>query len=146
MGSISAWETRGVIELAETDWEALVAAVAENSRVLRSPRQPTGDGRFALMGHFEGAAQRSVVDEAQLKTIEDEIDEFLNALGIPGRPSGFRWFLISDVPLSREEFFSRLNLRTRKDDLHFPSCGKSGVHILRRHVQDILSGSCHDTD
>ncbi len=132
---------RGVIEIPDTGWASALAAVAHPHLVRRAPRVSTLDGRFAILGHDDGAATRHTVTPEILDEITDAANEYLAALGLPPRPPGFRWVLIVPEGTTRLEFERAVNVRVAQRDLSFPQSGQAGVDALRDIVRDLLFGA-----
>lgn len=81
-------------ELAETGWDAVIAwsAGAENlGRLLSSDVGRT----VSVVCTRGGVVERSeeAFTEKDRQVVDEDVDEYLAAAGIPPRPRGYRWFL-----------------------------------------------------
>jgi hypothetical protein len=81
-------------ELDETGWDAVIAwsARPQNLGRIRS----SDAGRTVSVTCTRGGVVESFEEaftENDRKTVDDSVDEYLGAAGIPPRPRGYRWFI-----------------------------------------------------
>jgi len=90
---------RPYVELTENGWGAVIATVAEQHRVRRGTLA-IADYTTTIVHERDGLRWSESVprSESDQRSIDDDIDEYLVAAGLPPRPRGFRWFI--EVPPS----------------------------------------------
>lgn len=101
---------RPYIELSENGWGAVIAAVAEPHRVRRGALA-IADYTTTIVHERDGrkSSESKPRSEDDQRSIDDDIDEYLAAAGLPPRPRGFRWFI--EVPPgvpNADEFWRRI--------------------------------------
>lgn len=108
---------RPYLELSENGWGAVIAEIADPDRVRRAPLNL--DDYTTTVVHMRDGRERSVSQprsEADQRSIDDEIDDYLAAAHLAPRSRGFRWFLEVPPGVSNENEFWRHVVR-RFDDL-----------------------------
>ncbi len=85
----------GWILATENGWGALVVWSAGPRNVVRVPAPPRNRGTVVVTGFSDGAQtrERALLTDADLASIDDDIDAYLADAGLPPRPRGFDWYL-----------------------------------------------------
>jgi hypothetical protein len=79
----------------ETGCGALVVWAAGTGNFVRLPALPR-DRDTVVVAHFPDGSQRreaSLLTDAELQSIDDDIDSYLGDAGLPTRPRGYNWFI-----------------------------------------------------
>ncbi|MBN3498842.1 hypothetical protein JYA52_15160 [Arthrobacter pascens] len=85
----------GWIPATENGWGALVVWAAGPGNVVRVPAAPR-DRHTVVVTHYpDGSEHRepSMLSDAELESIDDDIDAYLDDAGLPPRPRGYDWFI-----------------------------------------------------
>ena len=94
----------GWIRATENGWGALVVWAAGPANFVRVPAV-TGD-RYGMTVHRDrngGERQeRFVLSNADLESIDDDIDSYLADAGLPPRPRGYDWFIRRPPNMDRD--------------------------------------------
>jgi hypothetical protein len=101
---------RSYVELSENGWGGVITEVAEPHRLRRVPIEIT-DFTTTVTYEREGRKWSESMPRtaAEQQSIDDDIDEYLSAAGLPPRVRGFRWFI--EVPPgvpNEDEFWRRI--------------------------------------
>lgn len=96
------------VELPENGWGALLGWAAGSENLRRSPSSDVGR---TVTGYIEDANGRTPFEEpftaADRKVVDDDIDMYLGAAGVPPRPRGFVWMIrVPDGHASPEAFLA----------------------------------------
>ncbi|GGJ36404.1 DUF5956 family protein [Paenarthrobacter histidinolovorans] len=99
------------IRATENGWGALVVWAAGPGNVTRVRSAP--DDRYGSIARLPGDGERSqqfLLTEADLSSIDDDIDAYLADAGIPPRPRGFNWFIRrpSGIDLDDDTFWGAI--------------------------------------
>lgn len=84
----------GWVEIPANGWGALVAWAAGPMNTCREPAT-AGERHTEILTMANGAAvhQPSVLSDANLESLEDDIDAYLAAASVPPLPRGYAWFI-----------------------------------------------------
>jgi hypothetical protein len=98
------------VELPESGWGALVAWNAGPNRLVRCrdsiDRHTTTETVVSNAEQYRSELPRTAEDQAG---IDDDINEYLHAASIPGRPSGYRWFLVLPPDCTEDQFWDHVH-------------------------------------
>lgn len=85
----------GWIPATENGWGALVVWAAGPLNVVRVAAAPRNRETVVVTGYSDGREVRkaSRLTDADLESIDDDIDSYLAEAGLPPRPRGFDWYL-----------------------------------------------------
>jgi hypothetical protein len=85
----------GWIPTPENGWGALVAWAAGPLNMVRVPAAPRNRETVVVTQYSDGRVTRepSLLTDADLESIDDDIDSYLAEAGLPPRPRGFDWYL-----------------------------------------------------
>lgn len=85
----------GWIPATENGWGALVVWAAGPPNVVRVPAAPRDRETVVVTRDSDGRQTRepSRLTDADLESIDDDIDSYLAEAGLPPRPRGFDWYL-----------------------------------------------------
>lgn len=100
----------GWIQATENGWGALVVWAAGPLHVLRVPAAPRNRETVVVTSYSDGRETRepSRLTDADLESIDDDIDSYLAEAGLPPRPRGFDWYLHPSgaVPAGPDAFWA----------------------------------------
>lgn len=102
----------GWIDLSENGWGAIASWFAGPQNVIREPMGELTDLVRVTCEKPDGTSTSwtETITEAEVEEIEDDIDSYLAASGLPSRPHGFRWFMrLPSGIKDGKEFWGRLN-------------------------------------
>jgi hypothetical protein len=113
------------VELPESGWGALVGWVAGPHHLLRARDRLERHATVTTWRHSgrptPAVSQRT---RAEQDSVDRDINEYLNAAGVPARPPGYRWFirLLPDFT-DGDGFFSAVgaSVLASGDDPHHPA-------------------------
>jgi uncharacterized protein DUF5956 len=100
----------GWIPATDNGWGALVVWAAGPGNFVRVPAAPR-DRHTVVVTHYpDGTEHRSpsLLTDAELESIDDDIDAYLADAGLPPRPRGYDWFIRRppNTGSAEEEFWS----------------------------------------
>lgn len=96
----------GWVEATANGWGALVTWLAGPGNTCREP-VAAGDRHTEILRVVNGAEirQPSALSDADLESIDDDMDTYLAAAGIPPMPRGYAWFIRRPGKCSTEAAF-----------------------------------------
>lgn len=96
------------MECSDTGWDMLIAYAFGPRRLSRADRTFDSDGTTAAAQRSHRTAHRLTGDE--LDDVESDVNEYLEAVQVPPRPPGYRWFLEFPDEASADDWESRIHM------------------------------------
>lgn len=100
------------IEMPHNGWGALTVWCAGAGRVGRraAPLTAVSDGHVMPVGDRRPSASGGI-GSSDIQSIEDSVNEFLDAAQVPRQPPGYTWYVLRPRSLEPQEFWPKINAR-----------------------------------